>query len=161
MSLEWKTGVSATNWDEVAKKENLDLMATELRKLEDSVKEVHNEMLYLRRREEQMRNLNGARTLCKSAALPIWDAEVPKLRAGSVVRAHVVTESHVAVPASRPLKPRGPFGAWSCSHQVRRFAESTNERVALFSIASLVIVVGLGAWQLWYLRSFFHRKKLL
>ena len=60
MSLEWKTGVSATNWDEVAKKENLDLMATELRKLEDSVKEVHNEMLYLRRREEQMRNLNGA-----------------------------------------------------------------------------------------------------
>jgi TPP-dependent pyruvate/acetoin dehydrogenase alpha subunit len=34
-------------------------MATELRKLEDTVKEIHSEMLYLRRREEQMRNLNG------------------------------------------------------------------------------------------------------
>jgi p24 family protein delta-1 len=60
IKLDWRTGVAATNWDDVAKKENLDLMATELRKLEDSVKEIHSEMMYLRRREEQMRNLNGA-----------------------------------------------------------------------------------------------------
>jgi hypothetical protein len=66
LSLEWKTGVSATNWDDVAKKENLDVMATELRKLEDSVKEIHQEMLYLRRREEQMRNLSGTPPICKS-----------------------------------------------------------------------------------------------
>ena len=61
IKLDWKTGIEATNWDDVAKKENLDLMATELRKLEDTVKEIHNEMKYLRKREEQMRNLNGAR----------------------------------------------------------------------------------------------------
>lgn len=59
LRLEWKTGVAATDWEDVAKKENLDQMATELRKLEDTVKEIHNEMMYLRKREEQMRNLNG------------------------------------------------------------------------------------------------------
>ena len=59
IKLDWKTGVAATDWEDVAKKENLDLMATELRKLEDTVKEIHSEMMYLRRREEQMRNLNG------------------------------------------------------------------------------------------------------
>ena len=63
IKLEWKTGVAATDWEDIAKKENLDLMATELRKLEDTVKEIHSEMMYLRRREEQMRNLNGAHTL--------------------------------------------------------------------------------------------------
>jgi p24 family protein delta-1 len=64
--LDWKTGVAATNWDEIAKKENLDLMATELRKLEQTVKDIHDEMLYLRRREEEMRNLNGAATSTKA-----------------------------------------------------------------------------------------------
>jgi p24 family protein delta-1 len=57
--LDWKTGVAATNWGEIAKKENLDAMAVELRKLEDTVKEIHDEMLFLRKREEEMRNLNG------------------------------------------------------------------------------------------------------
>ena len=57
--LDWKTGVAATNWDDIAKKENLDLMATELRKLEQVVKEIHQEMLFFRTREEEMRNLNG------------------------------------------------------------------------------------------------------
>lgn len=57
--LDWKTGVAATNWDDIAKKENLDQMATELRKLEQVVKEIHQEMLFFRNREEEMRNLNG------------------------------------------------------------------------------------------------------
>jgi hypothetical protein len=41
-------------------------MATELRKLEDSVKQIHAEMMHLRRREEEMRNLTGVHlnTLC-------------------------------------------------------------------------------------------------
>jgi hypothetical protein len=63
--------VSATNWDDVAKKENLDVMATELRKLEDSVKEIHQEMLYLRRREEQMRNLSGIIYLQSTAVVAL------------------------------------------------------------------------------------------
>lgn len=95
--LDWKTGVAATDWEEIAKKENLDAMATELRKLEVTVKTIHNEMLHLRKREEEMRDLN----------------------------------------------------------------EATNDRVAFFSIVSLCVCVVLAGWQLWHLRSFFHRKKIL
>lgn len=59
IKLEWKSGLGATDWQEVAKKENLDVMATELRKLEQIVKEIHQEMLFLKKTEEEMRNLNG------------------------------------------------------------------------------------------------------
>lgn len=95
--LDWKTGVAATDWDAVAKKDNLNEMSTELRRLEAMVKEIHEEMLFLRTREEEMRDLN----------------------------------------------------------------EATNARVAWFSIGSLFICMGLAAWQLYYLKQFFHKKKLL
>jgi len=95
--LDWKTGVAATDWDAIAKKDNLNEMSTELRRLEAMVKEIHDEMLFLRTREEEMRDLN----------------------------------------------------------------EATNARVAWFSIGSLLICVVLAAWQLYYLKQFFHKKKLL
>eukprot|EP01025_Chloroclados_australasicus_P047805 TRINITY_DN5393_c2_g1_i3.p2 TRINITY_DN5393_c2_g1~~TRINITY_DN5393_c2_g1_i3.p2 ORF type:complete len:211 (+),score=26.98 TRINITY_DN5393_c2_g1_i3:89-721(+) len=95
--LDWKTGVAAKDWDSIAKKENLNAMAMELRKLEEVVKEIHNEMLELRRREEEMRSMN----------------------------------------------------------------EATNSRVAYYSGLSVLICVGLAGWQLWYLKKFFQRKKLL
>jgi p24 family protein delta-1 len=75
LRLDWKTGVSATNWDDIAKKENLDLMAVELRKLEQVVKEIHEEMLYFRNREEEMRDLNGALPLANCGrTCPPWCA---------------------------------------------------------------------------------------
>ncbi len=36
-------------------------------------------------------------------------------------------------------------------------AEATNNRVAYYSIASLLVCVASGVWQLWYLRRFFQR----
>lgn len=48
------------DWDAIAKKDNLNDMSTELRRLEAMVKEIHQEMLFLRSREEEMRNINGA-----------------------------------------------------------------------------------------------------
>jgi hypothetical protein len=33
--------------------------------------------------------------------------------------------------------------------------------VAHYSVAALLICVGAGGWQLWYLKRFFQRKKLL
>lgn len=39
--------------------------------------------------------------------------------------------------------------------------ESTNARVKWFSLLSLSTLVGSGLWQVWYLRRFFHQKKLL
>jgi emp24/gp25L/p24 family/GOLD len=50
------------DWDAIAKKENLNAMATELRKLEDTVREIHRMMMHLRQREEEMRDLNGNTT---------------------------------------------------------------------------------------------------
>ena len=48
------------DWDAIAKKDNLNEMSMELRRLEAMVKEIHEEMLFLRTREEEMRDLNGA-----------------------------------------------------------------------------------------------------
>ena len=42
-------------------------------------------------------------------------------------------------------------------HVVR--AEATNARVAWFSVGSLLICVVLAAWQLYYLKQFFTKKK--
>lgn len=97
LKLDWKTGVAATDWDSIAKKEHLDELAVELRKLEGSIREVYNEMLDLQEREQQMRDLS----------------------------------------------------------------EVTNSRVAWFSIMSLAVCVASAVWQLWYLKKFFMRKKLL
>jgi len=41
------------------------------------------------------------------------------------------------------------------------FAEITNTRVAFYSLGSLLVCITSGVWQLWYLRKFFQRKKLL
>ena len=60
ISIDWKIGVAATDWEAIAKKDNLDRLGTELKKLESVVKEIHEEMLYMRKREEEMRDLNEA-----------------------------------------------------------------------------------------------------
>ncbi|GIL61994.1 hypothetical protein Vafri_16325 [Volvox africanus] len=97
LKLDWRTGVAATDWNAIAKKEHLDALTVELRKLEDNIREVYNEMLQLQQREQEMRNIS----------------------------------------------------------------EETNTRVAWFSIASLGVCVASALLQLWYLRRFFKRKKLL
>lgn len=97
VDLEWKTGVDAKDWASIAKKEKLDGLGLELRKLEEAVHSVRDEMMYFRGREAEMRNLN----------------------------------------------------------------ELTNGRVAWLSIISLLVCLGLAALQLWHLKSFFERKKLL
>ena len=55
------------DWDAIAKKDNLNDMSTELRRLEAMVKEIHQEMLFLRSREEEMRNINGVHSLVDNA----------------------------------------------------------------------------------------------
>lgn len=97
VKLDWKTGVAATDWNAVAKKEHLDQLTVELRKLEDNIREVYTEMLQLQHREQEMRDIS----------------------------------------------------------------EVTNTRVATYSIGALFVCVASGLWQLWYLRRFFQRKKLL
>ncbi|TDH67948.1 hypothetical protein CCR75_004185 [Bremia lactucae] len=56
--LDYKHGVEAKDYTEVAKREHLMPVEKELRKMEDTVDEIHREMLYMREREAMMRNTN-------------------------------------------------------------------------------------------------------
>eukprot|EP00803_Ostreobium_quekettii_P009053 evm.model.scf_1646.4 EVM.evm.TU.scf_1646.4 scf_1646:32298-36220(-) len=97
LRMNWKMGVEAMNWDSVAKKENLDSLSVEMRKIDATVKSIKDQILHMRQGEEEMRNLN----------------------------------------------------------------EATNARVAYFSVGLVIVCIALAAWQLWYLKNFFTRKKIL
>mmetsp|Transcript_17542 Transcript_17542/g.26101 ORF Transcript_17542/g.26101 Transcript_17542/m.26101 type:complete len:213 (+) Transcript_17542:52-690(+) len=56
ITFDFRTGVEARDYSEVAKKEHLEPLALELRKMEDLVRDVNSEMQYLRNRERLMRN---------------------------------------------------------------------------------------------------------
>eukprot|EP00271_Cylindrocystis_brebissonii_P006335 TRINITY_DN19070_c0_g1_i1.p1 TRINITY_DN19070_c0_g1~~TRINITY_DN19070_c0_g1_i1.p1 ORF type:complete len:211 (-),score=56.45 TRINITY_DN19070_c0_g1_i1:466-1098(-) len=58
VELDWKTGVAAKDWASIAKKDKLDDMTLELRKLEEAVQSIRDEMMYFRTREAEMRDLN-------------------------------------------------------------------------------------------------------
>ncbi|CAL9082482.1 unnamed protein product [Musa acuminata var. zebrina] len=77
--------------------ENMTVMELELKKLEDTIKSIHDEMFYLREREEQMQDMN----------------------------------------------------------------RSTNSRMAWLSFLSLAVCLSVAGLQLWHLKTFFERKKLL
>ncbi|URE00430.1 Transmembrane emp24 domain-containing protein [Musa troglodytarum] len=97
VEFEWRTGVTAKDWTNVAKKGQIDVMELELKKLEDTIKSIHDEMFYLREREEQMQDMN----------------------------------------------------------------RSTNSRMAWLSFLSLAVCLSVASLQLWHLKTFFERKKLL
>ena len=95
--MDLKHGVEAKDYSDLAKKEHLAPVEQELRKMEDTIGEIHREMLYMRTREAAMRNTN----------------------------------------------------------------ESTNARVLYFSFFSIVVLCGMGTWQVMYLKKFFRAKKLI
>ncbi|XP_022938498.1 transmembrane emp24 domain-containing protein p24delta7-like [Cucurbita moschata] len=97
VEFEWRSGVSSKDWSKVAKKGQIEIMEYELKKLYDTVISIHDEMFYLREREEEMQQLN----------------------------------------------------------------RSTNAKMATFSILSLGVCLSVAGLQLWHLRAFFERKKLL
>jgi hypothetical protein len=59
LTIDWRTGVAATDWDTIAKKEHLDQLSVEMRKVEGQIREIYAEMLQLQQREQEMRDLNG------------------------------------------------------------------------------------------------------
>ncbi|CAA6659725.1 unnamed protein product [Spirodela intermedia] len=58
VEFEWKSGVAAKDWPNVAKKGQVEMMEAELKKMEETVQSIHDEMFYLRSREEEMQELN-------------------------------------------------------------------------------------------------------
>jgi len=97
VNIDWKTGIAAKDWDTVARKEKIEGVELELKKLEGAVEAIHENLLYLRSKEAEMRSVS----------------------------------------------------------------ETTNTRVAWFSILSLGICIGVSVTQLWYLTRYFQKKKLI
>ncbi|KAH1051903.1 hypothetical protein AAZX31_08G183900 [Glycine max] len=97
VNLDWKTGIAAKDWDSVAKKEKIEGIELQLRKLEGTVEAVHENLIFLRGREAEIRNVS----------------------------------------------------------------ESTNARVAWFSFMSLGVCIAVSVLQLWHLKRYFHKKKLI
>ncbi|KAI3812027.1 hypothetical protein L1987_16728 [Smallanthus sonchifolius] len=58
VDLNWRSGVSVEGWTKVVKKGSVEAMELELKKMEDTINWIHEEMLYLREREHQMLKQN-------------------------------------------------------------------------------------------------------
>nr|KAJ0214759.1 hypothetical protein LSAT_V11C400221890 [Lactuca sativa] len=97
VEFEWKSGLSAKDWSRVAKRGQIEMMELDLKKLFDTVNLIHDEMYYLRRREESMQVL----------------------------------------------------------------IRSTNSKMATFSFFSLIVCLAVASMQLWHLKTFFEKKKLI
>jgi cupin superfamily acireductone dioxygenase involved in methionine salvage len=92
VELDIDIGADAQDWSAIQAKEKLKPVETELRRIEETVNEIVQEMEYLRVREQKLRDTN----------------------------------------------------------------ESTNERVKWFAFGTMGMLVGLGAWQVVYLRAYFR-----
>ncbi|XP_021600195.1 LOW QUALITY PROTEIN: transmembrane emp24 domain-containing protein p24delta5 [Manihot esculenta] len=97
LSLDWKIGIAAKDWDSVARKEKIEGVELDLMRLEGVVQSVHNNVIYLREKEAEMREVS----------------------------------------------------------------ERTNARVAWFSIMSLGVSIAVSVLQLWHLKRYFQKKKLI
>ncbi|CCX11691.1 emp24/gp25L/p24 family/GOLD-domain-containing protein [Pyronema domesticum] len=97
IELDVDIGADARDWAAIQAAEKLKPVEIELRRIEEVVSEIVNQMEYLRRREQKLRDTN----------------------------------------------------------------ESTNERVKYFALAVMATLVGLGGWQVFYLRAYFKSKHLI
>lgn len=97
IDIDWKIGITAKDWDSVAKKEKIEGVELELRRLEGIVNAIHENIIFLKEREAKMREVS----------------------------------------------------------------ETTNSRVAWFSLMSLGVCIVVAALQLWHLQHFFRKKKLI
>ncbi|XP_037496343.1 transmembrane emp24 domain-containing protein p24delta5 isoform X2 [Jatropha curcas] len=48
LSLDWKIGIAAKDWDSVARKEKIEGVELDLRRLEGAVEAIHNNLIYLK-----------------------------------------------------------------------------------------------------------------
>ncbi|EAW10745.1 emp24/gp25L/p24 family protein [Aspergillus clavatus NRRL 1] len=97
IELDVEIGADARDWSSIQAQEKLKPVETDLRRIEEMVAEIVNEMEYLRAREQKLRDTN----------------------------------------------------------------ESTNERVKWFAFGTMGMLIGLGVWQVIYLRAYFRSKHLI
>ncbi|KAI4375546.1 hypothetical protein MLD38_013402 [Melastoma candidum] len=58
VNIDWKIGIAAKDWESVARKEKIEGVELELRKLEGHVKTVHENLSLIRNREAEMRTIS-------------------------------------------------------------------------------------------------------
>ncbi|EMS57382.1 Transmembrane emp24 domain-containing protein 10 [Triticum urartu] len=58
LNLDWKIGIAAKDWDAIAKKEKIEGVALELFKLDESVQTIYENLLVLRTKESDMRDVS-------------------------------------------------------------------------------------------------------
>lgn len=97
IELDIDIGADAKDWSGIQAGEKLKPVETDLRRMEETVQEIVDELEYLKVREQKLRDTN----------------------------------------------------------------ESTNERVKWFAFGTMGMLVGLGAWQIVYLRAYFRSKHLI
>ncbi|KAJ0754387.1 putative transmembrane emp24 domain-containing protein [Helianthus annuus] len=97
IEFDWRSGLAAKDWSKVAKRGQLEMMEVDLKKLSDTIAIIHDEMYYLREREESMQIL----------------------------------------------------------------IRSTNAKMATFSFFSLLVCLVVVSIQLWHLKTFFEKKKVI
>ncbi|XVF64715.1 hypothetical protein PTKIN_Ptkin09bG0189600 [Pterospermum kingtungense] len=97
LGVDWKIGIAAKDWETVAKKEKIEGVELVLRRLQGTVEAIRGNLIYLRDREAEMREVS----------------------------------------------------------------ETTNARVAWFSIMSLGVCIMVSVVQIWYLKHYFVKKKLI
>jgi hypothetical protein len=159
ISVTWREGVEATDWGQVAKRDNLDVIQTELMRLEESVHTIHLELQHIRRKEEEMRDVNGEPRRRRRGP-GCWPAHVLCL---CVLRPGGAGCARWGKEMCHGRRVRGHCRVLTCwySSCPARCAEATNARVAYFSIGALVTCLAMAALQLWNMKRFFLRKKLL
>ncbi|KAL8172544.1 LOW QUALITY PROTEIN: hypothetical protein V2J09_024348 [Rumex salicifolius] len=72
LNLDWKIGVNAKDWDSVAKKEKIEGVELELKKLEGAVEAIHENLIYLKHRYQQI--LNSKAVLAAVVILTVFFA---------------------------------------------------------------------------------------
>ncbi|CAK8540646.1 unnamed protein product [Lathyrus sativus] len=97
VDFEWRAGMAERDWYKIAKKDHIEVMEYELQKMFDTVTFIHDEMFYLRGREEEMQDLN----------------------------------------------------------------RTTDNKMFTFIFLSITVCLSVAGMQLWHLKTFFERKKLL
>ncbi|CAG7900039.1 unnamed protein product [Brassica rapa] len=58
INVEWKTGIATKDWASIAKREKLEGVELEIRKLEGAVEAIHENLIYLRNKEADMRTVS-------------------------------------------------------------------------------------------------------
>ncbi|XP_062220412.1 transmembrane emp24 domain-containing protein p24delta3-like [Phragmites australis] len=58
VNLDWKIGIATKDWDAIAKKEKIEGVELELQKLEVAVEAIHQNLIYLKAREAEMRTVS-------------------------------------------------------------------------------------------------------